>query len=99
MDNGVSGSVLELPRHLEQVARLHAFVADVVARSGWPASLVFPVQLCLEEAGSNVLRHGAPGAADPAIRVTLGERGDRMVVACVEDQGAPFDPTQVPLPP
>lgn len=97
MTNGTSSPHLELQRSLEELARVHAFVEAVVERSGWPAALIFPLQLCLEEAISNVIRHGAASGGETAIRVTLAERGeDRTVVACVEDEGAPFDPTAAP---
>jgi serine/threonine-protein kinase RsbW len=91
---------LSLRRDLAEMSEVNRFIKDVVQRSGWPASLIFPLQLCLEETVSNVIRHGVVHGTDADIRLSLGEREGR-VVACVEDDGEEFDPTRFvpgPLP-
>lgn len=99
MDQGLTGTHhLVLRRDIAEMSRVNRFIADVAQRSGWPATLIFPLQLCLEEAISNVIRHGVMRGGDSEIRVSLGERNDH-VVACVEDEGEAFDPTQFAPPP
>jgi serine/threonine-protein kinase RsbW len=90
---------LVLRRDLAEMGLVTRFVEDVARRSGWQSALVFPLQLCLEEAVSNVIRHGVVRRGVPEIRVSLAERDDR-VVALVEDDGEAFDPTGIaPRPP
>jgi anti-sigma regulatory factor (Ser/Thr protein kinase) len=85
---------LVLRRDLAEMALVTRFVEDVAQRSGWHAAVIFPLQLCLEEAVSNVIRHGVMRCGVPEIRVSLGEHDDR-VVAWVEDDGEAFDPTGI----
>jgi anti-sigma regulatory factor (Ser/Thr protein kinase) len=90
---------LVLRRDLAEMDLVRRFVEAVAQRSGWHSALIFPLQLCLEEAVSNVIRHGVVRCGVPEIRVSLGEREDR-VVAWVEDDGEEFDPTGIsPRPP
>ncbi len=90
--------VLVVRRDLDELGGVNRFIEDVVRRAGWPASLIQPLQLCLGESVSNVIRHGVVGGGGAEIRVSLSERGGR-VIACVEDEGAAFDPTAVAPPP
>jgi serine/threonine-protein kinase RsbW len=60
--------------------------------------LSFAIQLCLEEAVANVMMHRAGGDDQVEIAIEL-ERNGNTLVACVDDSGPPFDPTQVPPPP
>lgn len=57
------------------------------------ASATFGLQLCLEEAVSNIIRHGIAPAERPEILVMLAETEDR-ITAEIEDEGQPFDPGQ-----
>ncbi|HUB96378.1 MAG TPA: ATP-binding protein [Stellaceae bacterium] len=93
--DGAETHRLVLRRDLAEMTRVARFVDDVVQRAGWRKALVFPLQLCLEEAVSNVIRHGVVRRGDPAIRVALADHGGR-VVASVEDDGEAFDPTAIP---
>lgn len=68
--------------------------ADSFARgANLPDSVTFGLQLCLEEAVSNVIRHGVAPTDRPEILVMLDETGDQITVQ-IEDEGQPFDPSQ-----
>lgn len=90
---------LVLRRDLAELPRMTEWAAAFIARAGLSHALAFRIQLCLEEAVSNIIRHGIADGAPPEIRVALGEAGGAFV-AEIEDEGRPFDPREVePRPP
>lgn len=99
MDHSLSGAHrLALRRDLSEIGLLNRFIEELAQASGWPARLIFTLQLCLEEAVANVIRHGSVRGGASAICVWVGERADR-IIACVEDEGEAFDPTGFNSPP
>jgi anti-sigma regulatory factor (Ser/Thr protein kinase) len=88
---------LDLPCRLEALPLLAAHAERFATEAALPASGLFALQLCLEEAVSNVIRHG--GLADTA-RVGISLRcEDGMLVAEITDRGNAFDPRRHPGPP
>jgi len=88
---------LVLRRDLAEIARMAAWIdaqARILALSD---GMIFRLQLCLEEAISNIVRHGIAPAGGEEIRLSLGGRQTR-VTAWVEDGGEAFDPLQIPPP-
>jgi len=90
---------LVLRNDFGELRRLAAFVKGEAARIGLASKTTFAVELCLEEAVSNIVRHGADRGKATRIIATLGREPDEVTL-CVEDDGPPFDPTSVdrPLP-
>jgi anti-sigma regulatory factor (Ser/Thr protein kinase) len=81
---------------------LHNDLAELERLAGWIVSWMhegvaldssFAIQLCLEEAVANIIMY----AAAEEIAVELARNGGTLV-ACIEDTGQQFDPTQVPPP-
>ncbi len=70
-----------------------AWAAGFARHANLSDSVTFGLQLCLEEAVSNVIRHGIAPAERPEILVMLGETADH-VTAEIEDEGQPFDPRE-----
>ena len=91
-------SRLVLGNHLAELRRLSAWV-ERWTQEGVPSNVSFALQLCLEEAVANVIMYGQ---IDGELKIAIElERRDRTLVARIEDNGQPFDPTQVaphPLP-
>ncbi len=84
---------LVIPGELGELARVSAWL-DAVARDADLAdALVFRLQLCLEEAVSNIIRHGFRGRPARPVEITL-RLDPHHVAADIVDEGAPFDPTQ-----
>jgi anti-sigma regulatory factor (Ser/Thr protein kinase) len=77
--------------------------ADAMGREfALPQSTLFAIQLCFEEALSNIVQHGFADSQDKfpsnkEIRLTL-ERKDDTIIATIEDHGMPFDPRGHPAP-
>lgn len=84
---------LVLDRDLAEVGRMAAWADGFARHANLPDSVTFGLQLCLEEAVSNVIRHGIAPAERPEILVMLDEAGDQITVQ-IEDEGQPFDPCQ-----
>ncbi len=60
---------------------------------GIPADTQFAIQLCLEEALSNIIRHGHRGQPNLPITVDCTTpAGTQEVVFTIEDHAPPFDP-------
>lgn len=82
--------VLDALQHLSMQAEQFAATVDLPARTS------FALQLCLEEAVSNVIRYA--GLADGAtVSVSLRCDDERLVVEII-DGGTDFNPLQVPEP-
>jgi anti-sigma regulatory factor (Ser/Thr protein kinase) len=87
---------LAIRPELVRLADAAAWAAAVAARLNLNSSVSFAIQLCLEEAVSNVIRHAFPADADAAARnsdimLALGPRGDAIALT-IADRGAAFNP-------
>ena len=79
----------------EQVLQLIASeVEGLGEREAWPDSLVFKVNLVLEEVGINILSYGGEkGGPWPEFEIIIISDDDSLTIQ-VSDQGRPFDPFQ-----
>jgi anti-sigma regulatory factor (Ser/Thr protein kinase) len=86
---------LTIRPELAQLARLARWAEEFVRAAGLPFDRLFAIQLCVEEAVANVIRHS--GAADTRedIAVELAQ-AEGHVLATVADRGRSFDPTAAP---
>lgn len=83
---------LILRSQLDDMASLWPWVEALVAEYSIPADKAFAVHLCLEEAISNVIRHGYGGEPSHTLTVDCASPEAHHVVFTVEDQAPPFDP-------
>jgi anti-sigma regulatory factor (Ser/Thr protein kinase) len=87
-----------LPATLAAVSGLPDWVATWAVALELSPDLVYRLELCTEEAVSNVVRHGL--ADMPNSTVTLSLTAEPALVRLqIEDAGKPFDPTAAPLSP
>lgn len=97
MDSAQTGGVeFNLPPSLAGLQTLSEGVERFAAPLQWPSSAMFAVQLCLEEAVSNVIRHGNLADGE-TVRVAVREV-DGQVVIDISDRGIAFDPLEAPAP-
>lgn len=82
-----------------EYSRPLAWTEDFIRRKCLSSATSFAIQLCLEEAFSNIVRHAFAGSAnaDRNVRITLGHR-DGLIFMTLEDCGIPFDPTAAAAP-
>jgi serine/threonine-protein kinase RsbW len=88
---------LTLKSQLEDLTLVWPWVEAIAARCSVPADTQFAIQLCLEEALSNIIRHGYQGLPNQAISVEYAPAGvendnAEELVFTVEDHAPPFDP-------
>ena len=87
--------------HQESV--LETIAAEVEGwgtREGWGSSLIFKVNLVLDELATNIIVHGGKeGRRNPDIVIEVASRGDEVIIE-ISDDGRPFDPlSDAPPPP
>ncbi len=83
---------LTLRSQLDDMALLWPWVEALVAEYAIPAGTAFDIHLCLEEALSNIIRHGYRGQPNHTVTVDCASPEANLVVFTVEDQAPPFDP-------
>ena len=84
---------LTLQSQLDELARLWPWIEALTAEYAIPAGTQFAIQLCLEEAISNIIRHGYRGQPDHPITVDYAmPAGTDELVFTVADQAPAFDP-------
>ncbi len=92
--------VREFRSDLRQLAAVRALVRDVCGRAwgeGVAEERVLQLELAVDEAVANVIRHAYEGRGDRPFEVAVtGE--PRQVRVCVYHRGRPFDPAAVPPP-
>ena len=86
---------LTLKSQLDDLARVWPWVEALAAQVSFPADTQFAIQLCLEEALSNIMRHGYRGQPNQSITIACTvERAPAAgeLVFTIEDHAPPFDP-------
>jgi anti-sigma regulatory factor (Ser/Thr protein kinase) len=85
------------------IARVSDWAIGLAAKYTLPSSTSYALQLCLEEAVSNIVRHGfaedfaGETTPDRAINVSCSV-GSGAVILTIEDGGMAFDPTTIAAP-
>ncbi len=85
-------SRLTLKSQLEDMAMPWAWVEAIVAEYTIPPDSAFAIHLCLEEAISNVIRHGYSGQPGHSLTVDYASPNPHELVFTIEDQAPPFNP-------
>ena len=89
---------LRIERSMAGLARLGGWVDGLTASLHLEAAAAFALRLCLEEAATNVVMHGAPDGGDAGfVALHVTPRPEALEVT-VEDRCGPFDPLTVPSP-
>ncbi len=88
---------LSLPSRIDTVATAAALVADFVSRSGITEDAAFGIDMAVREAVTNAVVHGNRQDANKTVDVTLKSSPDAVEIS-VHDQGAGFNPEDVPDP-
>jgi serine/threonine-protein kinase RsbW len=90
-------SRLTLKSQLEDMAMLWPWVEAIVAEYGISPDTAFAIHLCLEEAISNVIRHGYSGQPGHTLTVDCASPNAHELIFTIEDQAPPFDPLEPSL--
>lgn len=93
-----------LGANLAEMSRLPEWIAALAVSYSIAEDRRFAIHLCLEEAVSNIIRHGyADGAAGreavPTVTIACTQNAARELVFTIDDTAAPFNPLTAPEPP
>lgn len=89
---------LIVPGRYKEIKRICEFVAAGAAEAGFDADTIFHLELCCDEASTNIIEHayGDEGVGEIAISYEVDE--DDFIIV-LRDNGQAFDPGDVPPPP
>ena len=85
---------VSLPAKLTEVRNLSAAVEEFGDGNQLPTPTVFVINLVLDELNTNAVTHGSFEVPDPTVDVHLETNGENVTLT-MEDNGSPFDPTQM----
>jgi len=90
--------VLVVSGRYKEIKRICEFVAAGAADAGFDANTIFHLELCCDEASTNIIEHayGEEGVGDIAISYAVDDDDFTIVL---RDTGQAFDPSNVPPPP
>ena len=88
---------LSLPSRIDTVATAAALVAEFLSRSGITEDAAFGIDMAVREAVTNAVVHGNRKDENKTVDVTL-KSSPYAVEISVHDQGAGFNPEDVPDP-
>ncbi len=85
------------PARYERLAAICRFVTDAAKAAGLDARAVDGVEMAVDEACTNIIRHayGGEGRGDIECTYVIAHNG---LMVMLRDYGQPFDPTSVPEP-
>jgi serine/threonine-protein kinase RsbW len=89
-------ATLSLFADFGELATIRDFVASAGGELGLAQDLIYDLQLAVDEACANVVKH-AYGGQGGEIKVTVESVGDTVQVI-IRDWGSAFDPQAVPIP-
>jgi len=73
-------------------------VTGMLMQKHWPEEQIMAIELALQEAVANAIRHGCRGDATKELQCTVNISADGEVIITVRDPGQGFDPADVPNP-
>ena len=87
-----------VPAEPDSIPRVSEGVKQLLEGKGWGEDQIMPVELALDEALANAIRHGCKSDPSKQVQciVTTDARGE--VVIAVRDPGPGFEPSKVPNP-
>jgi anti-sigma regulatory factor (Ser/Thr protein kinase) len=88
---------LVIRNDLAEIAAVRPRIVEFFEEHDLPESIRYRSELVIEEAVSNVVRHGYRDEARHEIEVTLRLESDRLEIE-ISDDGVAFDPTAHPEP-
>jgi len=88
--------VRRIANRISELRPLSTWAVAVARELGCPEDRCFDVDLCLNEAVSNVIRHAYDDRESHEIVVELAREPDALVMG-IEDDGRPFDPLSISM--
>ncbi len=87
---------IELESKIDNLPVISDFVEESLTDFQVDAALINKVQVCVDEACTNVISYAYPGGTGP-LKIALKLVGEDIWIV-IQDKGKPFDPTSIPPP-
>jgi serine/threonine-protein kinase RsbW len=94
---GADDNKLTIPGRYEEIQTACQFLAQGAAAAGLDEQAVFHIELCCDEACTNIIEHAYEGENAGDITVSYHVAGQDFVVT-IRDHGRSFNPETVPPP-
>ncbi len=88
---------LTVPGRFDRVQEVCLFVSEGAAKAGFNEDMLFRMELCTDEACTNVIEHAYGGEDEGILQVNWRIEDDTFVIE-IRDFGRSFDPDKVPVP-
>jgi anti-sigma regulatory factor (Ser/Thr protein kinase) len=89
---------MTIPADPSAIPALTEGVTGVLTQKKWPDEQVIAIELALQEAVANAIRHGCRGDASQRLQCTVNITAEGEVIITVRDPGQGFDPSKVANP-
>lgn len=89
---------MTIPADPRAIPKVTDGVAQVLADKGWSEQDIMKVELALQEAVANAIRHGCGGDASKQLQCSVNCDESGGVLISVRDPGTGFDPKAIPDP-
>ncbi len=86
---------LTVAGNFENLAKIGAFVKQAAVQAGLDDRGIYAIHMAVDEACTNIIEHAYGGEGRGEIHLTCAAKKDGLQVI-IYDQGAAFDPNQVP---
>lgn len=88
---------LVIPSNLDEVPRIQQDIEETLTACAFGDRDVFFIRLCVEEAVVNAIKHGNQLDPEKRVRITYAINSEHFFIE-VEDEGAGFNPDELPDP-
>lgn len=89
---------ITVPAEPASIPRVSEGVKQLLEGKGWAEEQIIPVELALDEAMANAIRHGCRNDPTKQVQCIVTTDGTGEVVIAVRDPGPGFEPASVPNP-
>ena len=90
--------VLTVPGRYKEIRKICDFVATGAAEAGFDDDTIFHLELCCDEASTNIIEHAYGNEGVGNIVISYQVTDDAFTIV-LHDNGQAFDPSEVPPPP
>lgn len=89
--------VFSIPGRYNRIYEACQFIVAGAEEAGFDSHALFQIELACDEACTNVIEHAYGGEGEGEIRLAYEVKG-RAFQITINDDGSPFDPSEVPEP-
>ena len=89
---------MTIPADPKAIPAITEGVNAMLTQKGWPEEQVMAVELALQEAVANGIRHGCRGDSGKRVQCTVNIAADGEIIITVRDPGDGFEPARVANP-